>query len=388
MSLINNKIDLQECIKCGKCNEVCQSYKIFMNESFSPRGRLRLIDAFYERELTQGKSFNERILSCMLCGFCENICPLGINLPFLIYKTRAEIKKNKLFYLFKYFSLYPDIFFRSLKILRKTGLIDKFGKFFLKNQFLDKYLAFNINARDEKFLKIYSVVKPIGRVAIFLGCSTNFLIPSIGKNLIFLLNKAKYEVIIPKQICCGAPLLSSGFNEEAIKIASENIDMYKGFKIEGIVTPCPTCAHILKDVYKDLVGESLPVVSPLDLLEDMGEFSVVNEKLVYFHSSCHTQNYTRDDEKILNLLKNLGFINIQKKSGCCGFAGLFSFLFEKQSMDILRKKVLEYDKADMIITSCPNCIIQLKYAMKSKKILHYIEAIQDKTLMKGERYGR
>jgi len=152
------------------------------------------------------------------------------------------------------------------------------------------------------------------------------------------------------------------------------------------VTPCPTCAHFLRDVYSELLNENLTILNIEDLLnENLAEKEIsMEQQSVCFHSSCHTINYIRDNQKILNLLKKQGFREIQQKKGCCGFAGLFSFLFEKQSMDILREKVLEYEKNDMIVTSCPNCIIQFKFAMKNKKIFHYIEVIE-KSYLKGEK---
>jgi|GEM_PF-1276408 len=386
MPVFVRKIDLLECTRCGKCREVCQSYKCFMNESFSPRGRLKLIYTFYAGEITQSNSFDQRILSCMLCGFCQNICPLEIDLPMLIYKARADMKKKKFFYFLKYFSLYPHLFFSLLKIFRNSFISEKLIKKFPKNQFLQKYLTFKEDQINQKFLKTYSVVKPKGRVAVFLGCSTKYLMPSIGKSLISLLNKIKYEVILPEQLCCGAPLLSAGFKEDSIKLAKKNLEIYKAFNIEGVVTPCPTCAHFLRDVYSELLNENLTILNIEDLLnENLAEKEIsMEQQSVCFHPSCHTINYIRDNQKILNLLKKQGFREIQQKKGCCGFAGLFSFLFEKQSMDILREKVLEYEKNDMIVTSCPNCIIQFKFAMKNKKIFHYIEVIE-KSYLKGEK---
>ncbi|GAB5047057.1 hypothetical protein TdN_14490 [Thermodesulfovibrio sp. TK110] len=211
--------------------------------------------------------------------------------------------------------------------------------------------------------------------------------PSITEALIYILNWLNYEVIVPKQHCCGAPLLSAGFEKEAKKLAIKNLKIYKSFNIDGIITPCPTCAHFIGDVYKELTGDGLNVLKFPDLFEEnLEEFKGKSRDNVFFHVSCHTSNYVKDSDNTLKLLKKFG-IDAEKKTGCCGFGGVFSFLFEKQSMDILRRKVLEYEKADMIISSCPNCIIQFKSSMKDKKILHYAEVIQ-KILLKGEKDGR
>lgn len=106
-----SEMQLTECLRCGQCKESCQSYKFFLKESYSPRGRLNLINAFEENKIKESLSFKQRIFSCLLCGACENNCPLNLNISNLVYETRAKIRKEKLHYLFKYFSFYPGIFF-------------------------------------------------------------------------------------------------------------------------------------------------------------------------------------------------------------------------------------------------------------------------------------
>lgn len=372
---------LTECNKCGKCKETCPSYQAFLKESFSPRGRLRLAKALQEKEILYDKSLKKRFFSCLLCGSCETSCPLNINITSILYRARTESKKTLLQYLFKYFSLYPHIFFSILSILNR---FDKFMSI-INLPYFNRISSLEIKPQSNS-LQVHSKVKPAGRIAIFLGCTSKYLIPSITEALIYILNWLNYEVIVPKQHCCGAPLLSAGFEKEAKNLAIKNLEVYKSFNIDGILTPCPTCAHFIGDVYKELIGEKLKVLKLADLFREKDrEISGQYKGNAFFHISCHTSNYVKDSDDILSLLQKFGY-NAQKKTGCCGFGGLFSFLFEKQSMDILRKKVLEYEKADMIISSCPNCIIQFKLAMKNKKIVHYAEAIEK--ILKGAKNGR
>lgn len=381
-------MEFAECNKCGKCKEICPSYKIFLNESFSPRGRIKLIESFKEENLPESKTMKERIFSCLLCGSCESKCPLQVNIPFFIYETRDKISKNFLSFLFKYFSLHPELFFSTAKILDNF----KFIKPLIKKQkllpmsFFDKLSLFKTKGRNRNSLKIFNKIRPNGRIALFLGCSTNFLMPSISDALIEILSKANIEVVLPRQNCCGAPLLGAGFKKDMINLARKNIETYKAFKIDGVVTPCPTCGHFLNSVYKELIGENINIIQLSDLIKNV-EISnpLKSNKKIFFHISCHSSNYIGESENIFKLLRKSGF-NIEKKEGCCGFAGLFSFLFEKESMDILRKKVLEYEKADMIISSCPNCLIQFKFAMQNKTIMHYAEFI-GKNILKGDKNG-
>ncbi|MCS7164269.1 MAG: (Fe-S)-binding protein [Thermodesulfovibrio sp.] len=378
---------LNECNKCGKCKQLCPSYKIFLNESFSPRGRISLIKAF-EKEVGSEKSLKKRIFSCLLCGTCENSCPLNLNISTFIYETRAKMKKNTLLYLFKYFSLYPGLFCSILQNLSHF----KFFLKIMKLSYLKKFSNLNIKFKKSNHLQVYSKLKSSGRIAIFSGCTANYLIPSITNSLIYVLNWLDYEVIVPKQHCCGAPLLSAGFKNEAIKLAQKNIKIYKSFNIDGVVTLCPTCSHFIENIYEKIIGEKISILKVYELFEKSQKklnypISDFKEHKIGFHASCHSSNYVKDVDKVLELLKRLGINDLQIKSGCCGSAGVFSFLFKKESMDILRKKVLEYKKMDMIVSSCPNCIIQFKSAIEDKKILHYIELIH-KILLEGEKNAR
>lgn len=380
-------MNLSECNRCGKCREVCPSYSIFMKESFSPRGRVLLLRSFNKKTIADSKELKERVLSCLLCGSCINKCPLEVDVPFIVYEVRQKLRKSLKLRFFKYFSLYPEFFFILLSKLNSFKMIKSF--FERKNLLsLERFSVFSPNVSKPKGLQIFNKIKPSARVALFLGCSTNYLMPSITDSLVNILDELNYEVLIPPQKCCGAPLLASGFRDEAVALAKKNLETYSSFKIDGVLSPCPTCSHFLSSVYEELVGKRVSIIKFEEILSNLNlKFPLDRpEGKIIFHSSCHSSNYLKEGDQLVEKLREISQFAIEKREGCCGFGGLFSFLFEKESMDITKQKVLEYEKAQMIITSCPNCIIQLKYSMKNKEILHYAEFINK--IIKGEQNGR
>jgi len=62
----------EDCVRCGKCLTHCPTYRFFLREDFSPRGRNVL--------LSQGLA-GEGLSYCLLCGRCERVCPLGVSFP-------------------------------------------------------------------------------------------------------------------------------------------------------------------------------------------------------------------------------------------------------------------------------------------------------------------
>lgn len=367
--------NIDYCTKCGKCKEVCPSYKLFLNESYSPRGRLKLISEFNNRKITESNSFKRRLFSCFLCGACL-VCPVEISIPMSVYETRASISKAFKLYFLKYFSFYPEFFFTAL------NLVSPLFRLFKTDYQIRKFSSFIVQ-KEKNLLKIYSKPLAKGRFALFFGCTTNYLLPSLKQSLISILNNIGYEVLVPKQNCCAAPLYSAGFKEEALKLSEENIKSYNSFNIDGVITPCPTCAYMIDKVYKQFLGESIKVIRLSEVLENFSGTETSKEAI--FHISCHMKNYIKDDARISEILKNSG-LKIQTDEGCCGFAGLFSFLFEKESLDILNRKVLKYKNVDMIITSCPNCLLQFKFALGEDKVFHYVEVL-NKNLNKGVKNG-
>ena len=60
------------------------------------------------------------------------------------------------------------------------------------------------------FKKHPKPASPKRKVVYFHGCSTQYYEPRIGKAAVQVLELNGFEVIIPKQNCCGLPLLSNG----------------------------------------------------------------------------------------------------------------------------------------------------------------------------------
>lgn len=383
-------MNIIDCNRCGKCKEVCPSYRIFLNESFSPRGRFFLYKAMQDRNIEYSKALRDRILSCLLCGSCIEKCPIKVDVPMFVYEIRSFMKKNLSLSLFKYFSIHPKFFISLFNKINKFKILPHLLKKqrLIPSSFISKFSSYKVSISENKSLKIFNKLKPSGRIALFLGCSTQYMMPSITNSLAQILNEINYEVIIPKQKCCGAPLLAAGFRDEAINLANKNILSFNSFKIDGVISPCPTCSHFISSIYEEIIGDKIKVIKLSDLLDNQNleKYSKLNLKKIYFHNSCHSANYLHEGNNISNLLNKMIEGEIDIKEGCCGFAGLFSYFFEKQSIDITKQKILEYEKADMIVTSCPNCKVQFQYIMQDKLILHYAEFINN--FFKGVEYGR
>ena len=67
------------CIRCGLCLAVCPTYREYLTETASPRGRVALARKGLDGELELSTNLIEQMYSCFDCLACNDICPVGIH---------------------------------------------------------------------------------------------------------------------------------------------------------------------------------------------------------------------------------------------------------------------------------------------------------------------
>ena len=90
----NNILEL-ECMRCGFCIASCPSRIYYMLESYSPRGRLSILNGIVHGDLKLTTSIRDIIQTCTLCGLCHTKCPAGINTVEMFEKVREIMHKKK-----------------------------------------------------------------------------------------------------------------------------------------------------------------------------------------------------------------------------------------------------------------------------------------------------
>lgn len=373
--------DLSKCVRCGGCKAYCPTYGEDCTESMGTRGRLVLLRELASGRLNQSVVMNERIFSCLLCGACNGTCPLGIDITEAIYQGRTILskgdKKRRFIRSFSRFATkWPDLTFRMLilmqglllPVLAKKGIIPP-----------GTVLP---DAPFRKSEQVLTVTKKRGRVAVFKGCSTNFLFPHLGDSLINLLQKAGYEVILPKgETCCGVPLRGLGLEKEAIAMAEKNYQAYSKLKVDAILSPCPTCTLALHTDYPKLIGDGLEKAVDLSVFfnDRLGSAGSIQKTAVY-HDPCHLKYGLGIYKEPRELITKAGIDLIeQEESGCCGFGGLFCLSFREISNSLLKKRTEQIiaTKAETVITSCPGCLLQLSKTVTDRPVLHLLEVIEE-----------
>jgi len=355
--------ELSNCVRCGSCKAFCPTYDEGLTEAMGARGRLTLLRGLLCGHLQPSPLLRERIFSCILCGACEKLCPPQVGITEAIYHGRkllfpTDRRTRYLRHFMRFSARRPMLGFRIAQVLQYAGInpqkiIDLLGTprgLTGKNKAERKKLPFTITLPDSPLRDSHQVYKPqrkIGRIALFTGCSTNFLYPRLGKSLINVLTHLGYEVVLPVgEVCCGAPFRSLGMEDDAVELARKNHATFSKLNAEAVLSLCPTCIISIKTHYPNLIGKGL------ENAMDVSAF-------------------------LVNVPGSGLELREAKGEGCCGFGGVFSFQNPDISRDLMDKRVDAYREtgADAVVTACPGCMMQLSAA--DRKVHHVIELVEE-----------
>ncbi|CAK7063719.1 MAG: Anaerobic glycerol-3-phosphate dehydrogenase subunit C [Desulfovibrio sp.] len=223
---------------------------------------------------------------------------------------------------------------------------------------------------------------PEKTVAFFPGCFIRYYEPQVGLDLIRVLERAGYTVIVPQGFeCCGLPLVAGGYAEDAIdkaRINSMELDRWAERGIP-VLTACPSCALMLKHEYRDLFpGEegldSHPenVVDACEFISDRitsGELAFSGARpgvsRVAYHAPCHlrAQGTGRTGLDLLRKIPHLETLDMD--AGCCGISGSYGFKRGKYDIGMAVGNALftamKESNAPLSASECGTCRVQMRH---------------------------
>lgn len=242
------------------------------------------------------------------------------------------------------------------------------------------------------------------KIALFVPCLVNHLLPRVGIATVELLEKLGHEVILPKgQTCCGQPMTNSGCFEEARGTILKLLNAFKGVDCDYIVCPAASCMLAAKENFHEMdrSAESAAVIGKLkeltEFLHDVQDLQSFNEAFrhkVSLQLSCHgirMLNLATPSEtmgaaynKLENLLKRIEGIEIrcpERRDECCGFGGTFSIDEGAVSGKMGKDKAQAHADtgADYVVGFDPSCLLHLDGIIRRQKLpiktLHIAEVV-------------
>lgn len=180
--------------------------------------------------------------------------------------------------------------------------------------------------------------------------------------------------------CCGAALNHAGLQQAFAENANKTYQQLKSCGVKELISIVPYCTHALADLFPQHVkGFDITVTHFVKLVAD----NIKSLKLKYpkpikvtYHDPCQLVRFldiVDEPRQILTSIKNVELVEPEwtkrEFATCCGGGGGFEAVFPELSsmLGVNRARELLETGADIIVTHCPGCVMQLQEGVKELK---------------------
>jgi glycolate oxidase iron-sulfur subunit len=412
------------CIRCGLCLAVCPTYREYLNETTSPRGRVALTRKGLEGVLRLSPNLIEQMYGCFACMACNDICPVGIKPADLALSMRYvdEQRDSKAWKQFLFKGLLAkanrlELATLPLRLYEKLG-IRRLVYFLGLNRVLPDrvrdYEAMLPRMPQRPLRRVLpEITESYGeshrRVGYFLGCAQSLLFAEQSAATLRVLARNGCKVITPKEIeCCGMPARGYGRMDLVLDQARNNIEVLERSKVDTIVTDCATCGSTLKEYGSMLKEDPEWAVRAAEFsgkVRDISEFLAeiplkkpsgrIDARITY-HDPCHLrrgQKVWKEPRKLLSLIDGVEFVELPEADWCCGSAGSQLITHYDTSRKVLDRKLenIEGTGANVVASGCPGCRMQLKAGLERRgdkiRVVHPVSLLDEAYRLSGEAGG-
>jgi len=376
-------LDFYTCADCGRCSDQCPANAV--KRPLSPRfisikGRdyafshFPLMGEFVGQEPLIGDVYSDaEIWSCTTCGACEQECPIGIEyINKIVDMRRGMVDDGNV----------PQSLQKPMSSLEKRG--NPYGKMEKKRSEWTK----DLEGCDVKLFENGDAADTL----YFVDSITSF------DDRMQLVARATAKILCAAGVdfgILGKDEKDSGnevkrFGEEMLfqDLKSHNTEVIKESGVKKIVTSDPHAYNALKNEYKDLppVEHISQVVVNAVAAGKLRLKGVTDEEAgrVYtYHDPCYLGRHNclyeepRSAIDAIPGIRRVEMLKSRDRSFCCGGGGLMLFYEpeEEQRMGVLRVKMAQKAGANVIVTACPFCLVNMEDAIKVAGLEGKMQAI-------------
>jgi len=365
-------LDFYSCADCGRCSDNCPANAV--GRPLSPRFlTIKARDYAFRHYPMFGKATNgqalignlyaeDEIWSCTTCGACEEECPLLVEyIDKIVDLRRGMVDDGNV----------PQSLQKPLKSLESRG--NPYGK-------MEKKKADWVRNKEfEPTCKVKILDGKNGADTLyFVDSITSYddRMQSIGRATVRILDHLGVNFGI-----LGGAEKDSGhevrrFGEETLFMAlrDDNVEAIKESGVQRIVTADPHAYNALKHDYKDIPPvEHISQVIAREVKAGKLKFEPTDNGSVYtYHDPCylgrHNQVYD-DPRDVLDAIPGMKRVEMKRcrdRSFCCGGGGLMLFYEpkEEQRIGVRRVEMAAEAGANVIVTACPFCMVNIEDAIK------------------------
>jgi len=380
------------CRKCNYCYAVCPLYQSTRGfQVQGPSGILQAMAYAIKWELLTGDEKDDLrniVYTCTTCNSCTLKCKAsctGIPVLDAIEKGRALLIEEMI-------GPVPE-----QKVVLES--------LFLKGNSYDmppqKRLDWLKSFREERDLSIRLLPdgKPVD-VLLFVGCTASYNsdVQDIARAMVAILEAAGLDYgILREEKCCGSPARRIGEEGLFEELSDYMVEKVMKVRPKRIVTLSPHCYNTFINEYPDAVKGVL-VQHYTQFLAELTEKGILNigtngvGKITY-HDPCYLSKQNQVFEEPRRVMKAMagedGFVEMahhHADSLCCGGGGGRIFWDPEEVNRLSETRIQEAQNvgAEVIVTACPWCRIELEDAVKTLDVQGEV-AVKDMAVMIAER---
>lgn len=189
----------------------------------------------------------------------------------------------------------------------------------------------------------------------------------------------KFGYLADDEPCCGALLHYIGLHQEFAQHAQQVHDKLKSRGVKRIISLIPSCTYTLRHLIPSVTGDSFEVKHFCEIVaENISSLKLrfPRKVKVTYHDPCQLARYlglVEEPRQILRAIKGIEFVETDWTKGewatCCGAGAGFEAVFPElsQILAMNRAKELLETGAEIIVTHCLGCIMQLRAGLKELK---------------------
>ena len=217
------------------------------------------------------------------------------------------------------------------------------------------------------------------RIALFVTCLVDGLVPAAGKATVEVLERLGHEVVFPAgQTCCGQMHVNTGYVADATALVRRHVEVFEPY--EAVVAPSGSCVGSVRHQHEmvarvagdpELAERAAAVAARTyelsQLLVDVLGVTDVGASYphrVTYHPTCHSLRLLRVGDRPLRLLRavrGIDLVELPRAEECCGFGGTFAVKNADTSTAMLADKmraVLD-TRAEVCTAADSSCLLHI-----------------------------
>jgi Fe-S oxidoreductase len=238
-------------------------------------------------------------------------------------------------------------------------------------------------AEEGEEIKIKDLTKgDEAEIIYFVGCTPAYddRAKELARAMVKLFNAAGVDVGIlgTEETCCGNEMRRMGEEGLFEMLVEDNLELFENYGVERMVTTSPHCFNVFKNEYEGMKAEVMHYTQFFSDLVDADKLKLSKgmetEKRVTYQDPCFLgkQNKVYEEpRKLIESVKGLKLVEFDRsreRSLCCEGGG--GRMWAEASTPGERTAETRVKEAaelgvDMILTSCPFCLLTIEDAIKT-----------------------